>query len=252
MLGMREEKHSGGTLAFPRYDLGDSFNYGKEFGDSHGFENTTNCCSKSLNLQDGFAIDNYFPTIVYLLEHGNFCLPELTISWEVGGKTVKLPLEFEEVYILPSGYRITLKKPDGRYGRWKIIGTAACGIFCYKPATVSGGGKSEIAKPIDEFILTGPTIVFEYDKDRKLAQEIFQKDCSRRFRDNSRTDSRSIWDPKRSLGSVIKLLTPNYYYSDTCNSWLKSILQHILELIFTIKRFGKNFGESDWQQFFYC
>jgi hypothetical protein len=249
-LGMCEEEHSGGTLVFPRYDLGDRFNYDKDFGNDHGFENTINCCSKSLNLQDGFAIDKHFPTILYLPEHANFCLPELAISWEVGGKIVKLPFEFGKVYVLPSGYRISLEKPDGRNGRWKMIGTSPRGIFCYKPATVSGGGKSEIAKPIDEFILTGPTIVFDYDKDCKLAQEIILKDFSKRFRDNGRTDNRSLLDPGRSLGSVIKLLTPSDYYGDAYNSWLKTIPQHILELIFTVKRFSKNFGESDWQQFF--
>ncbi|MDR2778823.1 MAG: hypothetical protein LBB16_00860 [Puniceicoccales bacterium] len=250
MLGMCEEEHSGGTLVFPRYDLGDKFNYSKDFGDDHRFENTITCCSKSLKLQGGFAIDKRFPNIVYLPEYANFYLPELAISWVAGGKTIKLPLEFEKVYILPSGYRIALEKPDGKNGRWKMIGTSARGIFCYKPATVSGGGKSEIAKPIDEFISTGPTIIFNYDEDCKLAQEIILKDFSKRFRDNSKIDSRSLLDSNRSLGSVIKLLTPNDYYTDEYNFWLKSIPRYILELIFTIKRFSKNFSELDWQQFF--
>jgi hypothetical protein len=54
-------------LVFPRYDLGDRSNHGQEFGYNHGFENTINSCSKSLNLQDGYAIDKHFPIRVYLL-----------------------------------------------------------------------------------------------------------------------------------------------------------------------------------------
>ncbi|MDR1432851.1 MAG: hypothetical protein LBI61_00725 [Puniceicoccales bacterium] len=250
MLGLCEEEHSGGTLVFPRYDLGDEFNYAERFGGDYTFENTVKCCSQFLDMRNGFAIDRDFANVVYVPEYANFCLPKLTISWNGDGSAAELPLELNRVYILPSGYRINLAKPDGREGRWKMIGTVPNGVFCYKPATVSGGGKSEIAKPIGEFISSGATIVCDYDTDCLLADEILQKDFSRRFRSVGEVDDRKLLDPRRSLGSVIKLLTPCDIYTDEYNNWLETIPQYVLELIFTIKRFSKDFKNADWKQFF--
>ncbi|MDR3144535.1 MAG: hypothetical protein LBT64_03510 [Puniceicoccales bacterium] len=250
MLGMCEEEHSGGALVFLRRDLGDEFNHARDLGGEHNFENTINCCAESMELKDGFAIDKNFANIVYLPEYANFRLPELTISWRENGNEKKLPIEIEKTYVLPSGYRVNLEKPDGRGGRWKMVGTAASGIFCYKPATVSGGGKSEIAKPIGEFILSGPTIVHSFGKDREMAKQILAKDFSMRFRDSSKCDDRKLLDVSRSLGSVIKLMTPNEAYLDAYNGWLKTIPQHVLELIFAIKRFSRDFGGDDWQRLF--
>ncbi|MDR1401811.1 MAG: hypothetical protein LBI81_02540 [Puniceicoccales bacterium] len=250
MLGLCEEEHSGGTLVLPRYDLGDEFNYMENFGSEYKFENTLSCCRDSLKIRDGFAVDGNFENIVYVPEYADFCLPRLTISWGKDSGAVELPFELGKVYILPSGYKVTLEKPDGREGRWKMVGTCANGIFCYKPATVSGGGKSEIAKPIDEFIISGPTIVHDYEKDCELVEEIFQRDFTERFRDDSQADSRKLLDGSRTLGSVIKLLTPSDSYRDEYNDWLATIPQHVLEVVFAIKRFSKDFGGGDWQQLF--
>jgi hypothetical protein len=248
--GMCEEEHSGGTLVFPRYDLGDEFSCADYVADDYKFENALNCCFESLDVRDGFAVDRHFASIIYLPESAKFSLPKLAISFENYGNWIKLPLELEKTYILPSGYRVNLEKPDGRGGRWKMIGTSPNGIFCYKPATVSGGGKSEIAKPIGEFISFGPMIISDYDKNCELADEILRKDFSWRFRDSTKSDGRKLLDSNRTLGSVIKLLTPSDYYTNEYNNWLQTIPQSVLELIFTIKRFSKNFDGGDWRQFF--
>jgi hypothetical protein len=250
MLGLCEEEHSGGTLVFPRYDLGDEFNYSGNFGSEHGFENTLHCCAGSLHMRDGFAVDARFANVIYVPEYANFRLRDLSIAWENDGRGIKIPIEFGNVYVLPSGYRVHLEKPDARGGRWKMIGTVPNGLFCYKPSTVSGGGKSEIAKSVQNFISSGPTIVYDYETDCKLAKEIIAKDYSKRFRSETQTDSRSILDTNRSLGSTIKLFTASDFYTDEYNAWLKTTPQHILELIFTIKRFSKYFSGEDWQQFF--
>ncbi|MDR1595445.1 MAG: hypothetical protein LBR91_00780 [Puniceicoccales bacterium] len=250
MLGMCEEEHSGGTFVFPRYDLGDEFNHSKKFADLHTFENIERCCQISLDAGGDFVTDKVFPNIIYVPEYANFCLPRLTISWERNGDVIELPFELGKVYILPSGYRINLEKPDSKEGRWKMIGTVPNGVFCYKPATVSGGGKSEIAKPIDEFISSGPTIVHNYADDCRLAEEILRKDFSKRFSDVTAVDDRKLLDSARSLGSVIKLLTPSDDYNDGYNGWLRTIPQHVLELIFAIKRFSKDFADGEWQKFF--
>ncbi|MDR1413866.1 MAG: hypothetical protein LBI56_02940 [Puniceicoccales bacterium] len=250
MLGLCEEEHSGGTLVYPRYDMGDEFNYQESFGNAYKFENMASRCQDFLAMQDGFAVDKNFENIIYVPEYADFCLPKLTISWQNPSGVIELPFELGKVYVLPSGYRVTLEKPDGREGRWKMIGTRSNGIFCYKPATVSGGGKSEIAKPIDEFVLSGPTIIYDYEKDCETIEDIFQRDFSRRFRDSSKVDNRTLLDGNRSLGSVIKLLTPSDSYTDEYNDWLETIPQYILEIVFAIKRFAKDFENEDWRQLF--
>ena len=45
---------------------------------------------------------------------------------------------------------------------------------------------------------------------------------------------------ERSLGSVIKLLTPdNHEFTPAYNAWLETIPQYIKELVFVVKRFHK-------------
>ncbi len=48
---------------------------------------------------------------------------------------------------------------------WRLIGTLGEGTFCHKPSTVSGGGKSEISKSIQDSMLSGPIFVGDYEKD---------------------------------------------------------------------------------------
>lgn len=50
-------------------------------------------------------------------------------------------------------------------------------------------------------------------------------------------------DTRRSLGSVIKLLTPSREYTDEYNAWLSKIPSHIYAMAFIIKRFYK----EEWQ-----
>ncbi|HND51828.1 MAG TPA: hypothetical protein PLV92_05510, partial [Pirellulaceae bacterium] len=65
--------------------------------------------------------------------------------------------------------------------------------------------------------------------------------------DYGRSGSRALLDPKRSLGSVIKLLTPSPDYTDAYNEWLASIPDYIYSLVFIIKRFQARRPERDWR-----
>ena len=58
----------------------------------------------------------------------------------------------------PSGYKIRLEKHPGA-ASWRLIGTVAEGLFCHKPCTVSGGGKSEISKSLRDYMIYGPIFV---------------------------------------------------------------------------------------------
>lgn len=93
---------------------------------------------------------------------------------------------------------------------WHLVGTVAEGTLCHKPCTVSGGGKSEISKAISDAILPGPVFVADFEPDMDRVAALIAHDCSRRFRDPLRngSDLRPVLSPERSLGSVIKLLTP--------------------------------------------
>ena len=57
-------------------------------------------------------------------------------------------------------------------------------------------------------------------------------------------------DPRRSLGSVIKLLTPSRDYTQEYNDWLSKIPSHIYAMAFIIKRFYKEEWQGDWRSHF--
>ena len=94
-----------------------------------------------------------------------------------------------------------------------------------------------------------------FKKDIKLVTRIFEHDYSQHlkpgFADEDSDPSRKPLDPRRSLGSVIRLLTPSKSNSDEYNDWLARIPPHILSQIFVIKRmYQPDWGDS-WKQKFY-
>ncbi|MCA9037013.1 MAG: hypothetical protein KDA91_17880, partial [Planctomycetaceae bacterium] len=140
---------------------------------------------------------------------------------------------------------------------WRLIGTLSEGVFCHKPCTVSCGGKSEISKSIADYLLHGPIFVADPEKDLDIVQTIFDRDYSDRWRpdgtvqiDYSKNPSRPVLDPKRSLGSVIKLLTPSVDYTDEYNSWLESIPGYIYAIVFIIKRMHTGNAGNEWRNQF--
>ena len=136
---------------------------------------------------------------------------------------------------------------------WRLIGTVAEGTFCHKPCTVSGGGKSEISKSINDAIIYGPFFTADFENDFKIVEEIINKDYNNKFRNpaENQRKSRSLLSPARSLGSVIKLLTPNpALYTVEYNEWLESIPHYIKGLVHIVKRFYKPEWGNDWRKYF--
>ncbi|MBM3848358.1 MAG: hypothetical protein FJ405_18995, partial [Verrucomicrobia bacterium] len=134
---------------------------------------------------------------------------------------------------------------------WRLVGTVAEGIFCHKPCTVSGGGKSEISKPISDAILHGPVFVAHFQKDFDRVQELINRDYGNRYKKATKTaDSRSVLSSERSLGSVIKLLTPSKDYTSAYNDYLVTIPQYIKELVYVVKRFYKPEWGDRWREHF--
>jgi len=86
-----------------------------------------------------------------------------------------------------------------------------------------------------------------------IVTAIFEHDYSTRFRDPALhgLDQRRLLSNERTLGSVIKLLTPSETeFSDVHNQWLATIPQHILAVALMIKRFYKEEWGSDWRKHF--
>lgn len=254
LFGLAEEEHAGGALVFPRYDLAGEYDGRAQLQDfPHRIAEVSTLFADDLEFRpEGYAVDRNIPTIICVPETARFALETQTITWESGGEIRTIKLLLDHHYLLPSGFAIHLEKPVGNRA-WRLIGTRPDGTLCHKPCTVSGGGKSEISKPITDAIIHGPVFVANYQQDFDEVEALIHRDYSNRFRDPSRNgkDTRSILSPLRSLGSVIKLLTPSREdYNDPYNEWLNSIPQHIKELVFVVKRFWKPSWGDQWRDKF--
>ncbi|MDD3168428.1 MAG: hypothetical protein PHC91_03065, partial [Eubacteriales bacterium] len=135
---------------------------------------------------------------------------------------------------------------------WKLIGTEARGTFCHKPCTVSGGGKSEISKSISNSIIYGTYYVNDLERDLDHVEHILNYDYRHRWRDDpGRTrPARPILSIDRTLGSVIKLLTPSPVYTDKYNAYIVEIPKHVKALVFMVKRFYQQSWGEDWRRHF--
>ena len=250
LFGLCEEEHAGGALVYSSYDLGEEFSGDLHVRRSdHSFKNTKKMFASVMDpMPEGHAIDKNYPDILYVPEDVHFDLHKQTVSWSDGKRTIRLLPG--KTYVRPSGYKVHMEKPPG--GRvWRLVGTVAEGTLCHKPCTVSGGGKSEISKPISDAILTGPVFVTDFNKDFDRVVELCRRDYSNRFKDRKRKDTRPVLSPDRSLGSVIKLMTPSRRdFTWAYNSWLESIPQYIKELVFVVKRVYKPEWGDDWRRHF--
>ena len=201
---------------------------------------------------EGYGVDMLYPNIIYLPEHAYISLEDQMAHWEHDGVQESLRVLPEKTYVHPTGYSVRMERHPAS-GAWRLIGTTAEGLLCHKPCTVSGGGKSEIAKSISDAITYSPIIIADLVEDFKAVDAIINKNYGDRFKkisDNHHANSRPILSPKRSLGSVIKLLSPSPLYTDEYNAWLKSIPERIKSLVFLVKRFYNPDWGSDWMSHF--
>jgi len=253
LFGLAEEEHAGGALAFPSYDLGERFSL-EDFSpkDSLSFSEIIRLFGDIMHLQpEGYGIDKKYPNLFYVPENSQFNLFEQTVSWLLNDETKTIKLLPQNHYVLPSGYKIKMRKRlNGSH--WHLTGTIAEGTFCHKPCTVSGGGKSEISKSIQDAMIQGSVFVADIQNDLDRVEELMKKDYSNRFKDSSvyHKPPRTILDSTRSLGSVIKLLTPSEEYTDEYNQWLASIPQQIKGLVYIVKRRYHTEWGQHWREYF--
>ncbi len=250
LYGQCEEEHSGGSLAFSSRDLGEEFKADWFIQDSSlTFADTVSLLGDSIEVfPEGWARDRAYPTVVYVDERSIFSLRSQNVSWKKDGKEHSLKLLPNYVYILPSGAKVVLSRPKENR-RWRLVGILSEGVFCHKPATVSGGGKSEISKDISDSIIHGSSIVANFKKDIQTVSEIINKNYGDRNKDPSQNkgeNSRPILSPKRTMGSVVKLLTPSEDFTDEYNAWLATIPFYIREFVLTVKRHYRPEWGDNW------
>ena len=253
LFGCVEEEHAGGAVAYPRYNLG------QEYTDIHTPEGLTLEHVIERNpgrfeaRQDGSAVVVDDPTVVLVPAGAHYSMRSQTITWTgPDGQEASIPLLVGNTYVAPNGYRVHAKHREGDATQWHLVGTAPWSTQAHKPATVSGGGKSEISKSLLDAFVFGEAYVGDVDEDFDAVQAILDGNYADRFVDpaNKSNNHRSILSERRSLGSVIKLLTPSSMYTDEYNAFLESIPAHIKELVFTVKRFYQPSWGQDWRSHF--
>ena len=252
LFGLAEEEHAGGAFVFPRYDLGEDFIMNSLIPEKgQTFAEISRLFSDIMEVRpEGYGVDRTYSDIIYVPGDARLDLNRQSVSWPKDGKIRSLKMLPDHTYVLPSGYKISMIKP-ARGSRWRLVGETAEGTLCHKPCTVSGGGKSEISKPISDAMIDGPVFVADMKKDFDLVEHIIKRDYSDRFKvkpDNTR--GRSLLSSERTLGSVIKLLTPSSFFNDAYNAWLNSIPQHVKDLVFVVKRYYKPDWGDDWRSRF--
>jgi len=289
VYGMAEEEHAGGCMAYPSYDHGDEFvakDLGKVagkgsvafLGETHKYMTETEKpvtfkdiereYSEAINFhEDGYGVDKEYPDIIYVPEDAVFSLSAQSVTWKDGAK--KISLKPDHTYILPSGYKIEMVKKGenavgkkggttsaNQYTKWHLKGTTAEGSFLHKPATVSGGGKSEISKRIEDMVGFGPVFVGDINEDFDKVDAIIKHDYSKMMKAGGKSlldsiSAKDILDPKLSLGRMIQILTPNTDYSDEHNAFIATIATHIRELLCVLKQSYKLEWGDNWRQHYH-
>jgi len=262
LYGSAEEEHAGGALAFHCQNLGNEYGAGgasKELG--YGFNEMSKSYADLMTVMpEGYAVDKQYPEIIYVPQNVKMDVTTQTVSWKndkltwsSDKKNTTIRLQPGKIYVKPNGYKLELLKHPAAPS-WRLVGTSPEGTFCHKPSTVSGGGKSEISKSISDAVIYNSLFVNDLNEDLDRVQAIFNKDYSGRFRaeidDANKTVSRALLSVDRSLGSVIKLLTPSTNFTDEYNVWLNAIPPYIRALVLLIKRFYQVEWGENWRQYF--
>lgn len=253
LYGLVEEEHAGGAIAYPRGVMGDIVDgsaFSQKFGNKFNFEEVKLLLGDRIDLKTGnYAVDKKYPNLIYIPENAYINTNTNSITWEFNNQAQKLILSPNKTYIHPTGYKFKLEKHKA-ISLWRIVSTAPEGIFCHKPCTVSGGGKSEISKSMLNAITYSTFNIIDIDEDFKKADEIIEYDYSKRWKNYDPTlpPSRSFLSKARTLGSAVKLLTPSPLNSDEYNNFVKNIPVHIRSLVLFVKRlYRQDHATLNWK-----
>ncbi|MDB4583266.1 hypothetical protein N9164_08955 [Draconibacterium sp.] len=257
LYGLVEEEHAGGAIAFPRGNMSEKVfgtNFTKKFEQPYSFDDVKKLLANKIDIQEGdYAIDKKYPDVIYIPENADIDVEKSNISWIYKRKEYQLKLSPHKVYVHPTGHKFQLAKHPTQQ-MWRIIDTAPEGIFCHKPSTVSGGGKSEISKSMQNAIKYGHFYIENLKDAANKVDKIINKNYSDRWK-NIRPDaapSRSFLSKERTLGSAVKLLTPSDQYSNEYNKFLEEIPDYIRTLALFVKRHYRSYEGKGlkWKELF--
>lgn len=255
LYGLVEEEHAGGAIAFPCGNMGDNIfgePFSGKFNHKYSFEEVKNLLNGKIDVMpENYAIDIKYPNIIYIHEHADIDVEKATVTWMHNGKEQRLKLSPEKIYVHPTGHKFQLvKHPEQKL--WRIVDTAPEGMFCHKPSTVSGGGKSEISKSMQNAIKYGSFYIQNLEKDSEMVDMLINYDYMKRWKTiyPDARPSRPFLSPHRTLGSAVKLLTPSDQYTDEYNKFLESIPTHVKTLALYIKRMYRTQQDTGpWKEY---
>ena len=155
LYGMCEEEHAGGALAFRNLRAWRGIHSGPDHHRSQAGDAGTMRCACSATAwilrPEGYAVDRQHPHgRLRSREHAFQCARGLDPLADAAAIESQLSLRPEDVYVLPSGYRVQHGEATRRNCLAARRNAAPRALLCHKPCTVSGGGKSEISKSIAE------------------------------------------------------------------------------------------------------
>ena len=155
LYGNAEEEHAGGALVFPSYNLGEEYTTDRHTAETRTIDQVFEMYGTLMDIKpEGYGVDKAFPDLIYIPQLAKVSLPDQSINWTYKGQEQSLTMMPGKVYMSPSGYKIRMEKhPESPV--WRLVGTVSEGTFCHKPCTVSGGGKSEISKSLQDFMIYG-------------------------------------------------------------------------------------------------
>lgn len=205
-------------------------------------------------------IDKEFKNIYYVPETVSIELSERSLFYKhpETGADMQMKISKSAVYVLPNGYQVQLvRHPVSK--QWMLIGTVQNPKFLFKPASVSGAGKSELSKSVMDAVTSGPFFIKDWSRTFKEADEIINHDFGGRLKRS--VDYKALGRPsrpllsfERSLGSIIQLLTPDSeLYTDEYNEWLRKFDQDSISFVFLVKAMYRPLwgDHNSWKHMFH-
>lgn len=228
----------------------------KEVKNSYSFDEAIKLLGDTVIVHpEGYATDKLYPDVHVLPEDFDINLQTQTAKYtnSTTGKQESIRVLPNHTYVHPSGYKVRVERHP-TVPKWFLIGTVAEPCFCHKPSTVSGGGKSEISKSLNDAVIHGPIFIGDYEEDMTLVESIVNRDYSNcllpEFKPYRSDQSRPIMSTSRTLGSVIKLLTSDEIYTKDHNDFVSKIPNHIRAIVFAIKSNYKQEMGTEWKKEF--
>ena len=225
LFGNAEEEHSGGALVFASYNLGQEYDE-KSSGDGYTLAEVLERDPERFVPQpEGHADDREQPHIVLVPGGAHYSMRDMTVTWpRPDGGTGSMPLRADKAYLSPNGYRVTVAQQPHDPSTWTLIGTVA------ERHVVPQAGHRLRRRQVRDLQGHHRRVHRRLGVRRRASRPTWTRSprsstaTSRgasSTRERNGTDLRPILSRDRSVGSVIKLLTPSRSeYTAEYNAWL--------------------------------